>query len=451
MPHPIAMPKPGQFTEECTILKWLKKEGDPVAKGDILFEIETDKSAMEVESFFEGTMLKILSGEGATVPVQTVVAFVGQPGEALPEVAPPAPKPKPAAVAPAPASAAPAPAAAPAVSAVPVVPAPMAAAPVAVAAPAVPAEKKISPRAKRLARESAVAYAGIAGTGPEGRIVERDVRAHLESHGYADLRISPAAKARAIQEAVDILSVSGSGEGGRILMEDVERAVREKPRVMSRMRQVIAQRLTQSFTTVPHFYVSVPADLTDLLAYRAELKARGLPYTVTDFISFAVVRALVDIPSVNSSTDGRSVWWHGHVNLGVAVSLEQGLVVPVVRKADTLSFRELREATAAVVGKARAGKLAPDEMSGGTFTISNMGMLNVEQFGAIINPGESAILAVASARELAVVREGRIVPRTMMTMTLSADHRIVDGADGARFINAIRATLEDVRSWRQRL
>jgi pyruvate dehydrogenase E2 component (dihydrolipoamide acetyltransferase) len=296
-----------------------------------------------------------------------------------------------------------------------------------------------------------VDFTRIDGTGPEGRIVERDVRAHLDAHGYAELRITPAAKARAVEEGIDILSVSGSGEGGRILMEDVERAVKEKPRVMSRMRQVIAQRLTQSFTTVPHFYVSVSADLTDLLAYRAELKAQGLPYTVTDFISFAVVRALVDIPSVNSSTDGRSVWWHGHVNLGVAVSLEQGLVVPVVRKAETLSFRELREATAAVVGKARAGKLAPDEMSGGTFTISNMGMLNVEQFGAIINPGESAILAVASARELAVVREGRIVPRTMMTMTLSADHRIVDGADGARFINAIRATLEDVRAWRQLL
>ncbi len=441
MPHPLAMPKPGQFTEECTIIRWLKKVGDPVAKGDILFEIETDKSNMEVESFFDGTLLKIIVPEGGTAPVQAIVGFVGQPGEAVPDVVPPPPKP---AAPPATPAEAPAPKA-PSATAAPVAVAPAA------AAPSAPAQLRISPRARRLARESAVNPNNISGSGPGGRIVEKDVQSYMAARGYDGLRVSPAALALAVKQEVDILAVTGTGDDGRIRVSDVERAVKEKPRTMSRMRQVIAQRLTQSFTTTPHFFVTVSADITDLVALRREMKSNGLPYTVTDFVLSAVVRSLVEFPAFNSSTDGRTERWNGRVNLGLAVSLESGLVVPVIRNADGLSLRELHDAAAALADKARQGKLTPDEMSGSTFTISNMGMLDVENFTAIINPGEAGILAVSSARETPVAREGQIVVRTMMKMTVSADHRIIDGAVAARFINAIRAKLEEAAGYRLNL
>ncbi|MCX7819323.1 MAG: 2-oxo acid dehydrogenase subunit E2 [Kiritimatiellae bacterium] len=456
MPHAVAMPKPGQFTEECTILRWHKREGDPVAKGDILFEIETDKANMEVESFYEGTLLKIIAKEGATVPVQATVAFIGQPGEAIPEVAPPAPAAR-SAVAPA------ATRTAAVVSSAPAVPArvsaetpppepvsrassPMPVAPVAPVAE--PSRLRISPRARRRAREAAIDPARVPGSGPGGRITERDVNAWLEAQGYAALRITPAAKELARREGVDILTVRGTGEHGRIRVEDVQRAIAERPQPMSRMRQVIAQRLTHSFTTTPHFFVTVPVDMTELLAFRQRLKAEGAPYTVTDFIAEAVVQALVEFPQMNSHTDGRQVWRSTRVHLGIAVALDAGLVVPVVRDADELSFLELHERAAALVEKARAGKLTPDEMSGGTFTISNMGMLDVEQFTAIINPGEGAILAVASTRATPWVRDGRVEVRQIMRITLSADHRLVDGATAARFANAIRVRLEDPAVWR---
>ncbi len=452
MPHAIVMPKPGQFTEECTILKWLKKEGDAVAKGEILFEIETDKANMEVESFFEGTLLKILVPVGGTVPVQATVAFVGQPGEAIPEVVAPPPKPAEAPAvssskSPVPSST-PLAAAAPVPSSIPSLHPPIPSS-VPPSAPAVPAAQRISPRARRLARESAIDPSAIRGTGPGGRVVEKDVKAHLEQRGYARIRITPAAKDLAVRETVDILGVRGSGEGGRIGVEDIRRAVEEKPKAMSRMRQVIAQRLTQSFTSTPHFFVTVPVDMTDLVALRREMKARGAPYSVTDFIMQAVVLSLKEFPAFNSSTDGRSVWWHSKVHLGLAVSLENGLVVPVVRDADDLSLAELHDRAAALVGKARDGKLAPDEMSGSTFTISNMGMLDVENFTAIINPGEAGILAVSSTRETPVVRDGRVAIRLVMKITVSADHRVVDGSVAAGFVNAIRAKLEDAALWRR--
>ena len=453
MPSPLAMPKPGQFTEECTIIRWLKKEGDPVAKGEVLFEIETDKSNMEVESFFEGVLLKILVPAGQTVPVQTIVGYVGQPGEAIPDTPPPPPKPKteaaPAAVGTPPPSAArtpPAPAAAapPAVSAPPAAPAPVAAPSL---PPPAPVERPISPRARRLAREKAIDPTKIIGSGPGGRIVEKDVRAYLAERGYDRLRITPAALELARKEGVDVLSVSGTGAEGRITVEDIRAAVAERPQPLSRMRQTIAQRLTQSFTTTPHIYVTVSADMTDLVEVRREAKQRGAPYTVTDCIAWAVIRALTEYPVFNAVSDGRVRVQRTSVNLGLAVSIENGLVVPVIRRAQDLSFAELHEVAASLVEKARAGKLQPDEMTGGTFTISNMGMLDVENFSAIINPGESGILAVSSTLPRPWVRDGRIVVRQIMKMTVSADHRLIDGATAAAFINAIRAKLEDRKLW----
>ena len=444
MATPIIMPKFGQMTEESSIIAWHKQEGDKIAKGDVLFTIETDKSIMDVESFEEGTLLKILIKPGVSVPVQSTVGFLGQPGDAIPTVAapPPTSAPKVAIAAPPLAPIAPRPetrSAMPATPAAAPVPAPV----------AVPAFLRISPRAAAAARESVIDPSRITGSGPGGRIIEKDVSAYLEARGYARLRISPAAKALAAKEKLDLLAIDGTGDSGRIMTADVRRVLAEKPKPLSRIRQVIAQRLTQSFRDTPHFYVTVAVDMTGLVAYRGELKAAGLPYTVTDFIAEAVILALQEFPDVNSSTDGKTVRWHSHVNLGIAVSLDQGLVVPVIRAAEQWSLRELAQRSKELAEKARAGKATPDELSGSTFTISNMGMMDVENFSAIINPGESAILAVASAQPQPVVRDGKIVVRQMMKLTLSCDHRIVDGALGARFVNAVKQKLEDLELWQR--
>jgi pyruvate dehydrogenase E2 component (dihydrolipoamide acetyltransferase) len=448
MANPITMPKFGQMTEESAIVEWRKKEGDKIAKGDILFTVETDKSVMDVEAFSDGTLLKIVVPPGVSVPVQTTVGFVGNPGEAIPAVE--APKTVAPAVAPVGRTGPSAPLAQIPITTRTAEPAvPTAAAPALVTSAATTPEVfRISPRARALAREAVIDPQRIKGTGPEGRVVEKDVKAYLESRGYDKLRVSPAAKELAAKENIDLLSVT-PGDGGRITVADVQRAVAEKPKAMSKMRQVIAQRLTQSFRDTPHFYVTVAVDMTDLIAYRNQLKAAGAPYTVTDFIAEAVVLTLQEFPGVNSSTDGKTAWWHGHVNLGIAVSLDQGLVVPVVRAAEQLSLLELCQRSKELAEKARAGKATPDDLSGGTFTITNMGMLDVENFGAIINPGEGAILAVASTKPQPVVRDGQIVVRQMMKITLSCDHRVVDGALGARFTNAVRQKLEDLELWKR--
>jgi pyruvate dehydrogenase E2 component (dihydrolipoamide acetyltransferase) len=456
MAQTVILPKLGQQTEESTIVKWHKKEGDAVRKGDILFEMETDKAVLEAESFFEGTLLKVLVAEGITIPVNTVVGYIGTPGEKVPDAPPPPPPPAPAAPSPAaaphpaPAAAAPSTKATPVAPRGPQAPAPQpAAVPAAAPAQQAPSRLLISPRAKALADSKVIDPSSIRGSGPGGRIVERDVADYLAAHRYDDLRVSPAAKQLAAREKVDILIVRGTGADGRIMVGDVERTLAERPKPMSKMRQVIAARLTQSFTTTPHIYVTVSIDMTSLMTYRQELKAAGRDFTVTDFILESVVMSLTEFPDVNSSTDGKSVWWHSGVHLGVAVGLENGLVVPVVRDAEQLALSELHEKVATLAQKAREGKLLPDEMTGSTFTVSNMGMMGVEQFGAIINPGEAAILAVGTTTPSAVVRDGKIVVRQIMKITLSADHRIVDGMKAAQFVNAIKSKLEDITLWKR--
>jgi pyruvate dehydrogenase E2 component (dihydrolipoamide acetyltransferase) len=403
MATPIIMPKFGQMTEESAIVEWLKKEGDKVAKGDILFTVETDKSVMDVESFEEGTLLKIVVQPGVSVPVQSTVGFLGKPGEAIPKVT-------------APMSAALKPAAAEVGRAVPS--APSSPQPT-VAQRKAPAPFHISPRAATLAGEHGINPSHITGTGPGGRVVEKDVKAYLETKGC---------------------------QQPRILSTTKEPAANEKP--MSRMRQIIAQRLTQSVTTIPHFFVTAEVDMTDLIQFRAKLKEKGAAYSVTDFISQAVIRTLKEFPDVNSSTDGKSIRRNSRVHLGLAVSLKEGLVVPVIRNADGLTLAELNARSKELMEKARNGKLGPDEMTGSTFTISNMGMLDVENFTAIINPGESAILAVSSTLKKPVARGDQVVVRSIMKMTLSSDHRLIDGAMAARFINAVKQKLEDIEQWK---
>jgi len=445
----VIMPKLGQSEETVKIVRWRKQLGETVAKGDILFEIETDKAVLEVESFYEGTLLKIVAGEGVTVPVQTTVAFVGNPGEPVPEVAltPVAPK-KSEAARP---TAAPPPQRLSAVDRIPASlpsPRPVDLPPV---APAVAEPKlfRISPRAAKLAKESVIDPRPIVGTGPSGRIVERDVKQYLEAQGYGRLRITPTAKKLAAREGINLLSLAPRKDGSQTTVADIERLLAERPKPMTRMRQIIAQRLTESYTHAPHFFVTVSADGTELETLRAELKAQGTSYTLTDFILKAAALALEQFPIVNSTSDGESIRWHSSIDLGLAVALEQGLVVPVIRHANELTLAEIHAKAQDLTAKARAGQLTPAEMTGSTFTISNLGMMDVENFTAIINPGESAILAVSSGAKQPVVKNDQVVIRTMMKMTLSSDHRLIDGALAARFLNSIRKTLEEISLWQR--
>ena len=437
---PILMPKPGQATEECTLILWRKAEGDPVRRGDVLFEIETDKSAMEVESFDDGVLLKQLVPEGATVLVNTVCAFIGQPGEALPE----APRPE---AAPASGSGhetqpsvfpepSPVPAQSAGASRPDLEPSQMpfgrAGSPSSEATRGVGRGIRISPRASRLASALGIDVRSVAGTGPEGRVTERDVRAAGERPTTPP---APTAK--------------GASPSSGVTSEPVPPSVPASgAEPMSRMRRVIADRLTQSWTTTPHFYVTVSANVARLLVVRQDLKAQGVSLSVTDFVMAATAQTLVEFPDVNARTDGASITRNQRVHLGLAVSIPGGLVVPVIRDADLLSVVAIHDQASELITKARAGTLAVDEMTGSTFTVSNLGMFDVEEFGAIINPGEGAILAVASAVPTPVAIGDGIGVRPIMKMTLSADHRVVDGEVGARFLGALRRRLEDANSFR---
>ncbi len=460
----VPIPKLGQSEETVSIVKWHKAEGDRVTKGDVLFEVETDKAVLEVESQFEGVLLKIVTPEGREVPVMTVAAVVGEPGEEIPPIPPP-PKPesKPAkAAVPAPGPAkktSPAnpepprrrePAAAPPAS---LAPGP-AAGPAAAAAPdaAAPAKRKaVSPRARKFARNYLIRLEDVPGTGPGGRVVQRDVEAYLEQIHYRERRITPAARNLAARLGLAITDLEPSGVSGRITVADVRRAEFERPQPMSRIRRVIARRLLESKQTVPHFYVTVSVDMTELVAYRSLLRTQGYNVSFNDFILKAVALTLREFPGVNAVTDdGITIRRRARVNLGFAVNIENGLVVPVIPRADRLALDEIHALARELVEKARAGKLAPEEMSGGTFSISNMGMMNVENFAAIINPGESGILAVSSIVPTPVVNEQReIQVRDLMKITLSADHRVVDGALAAAFVNGVRRKLEDRALWEE--
>ena len=454
MAHPILMPKPGQMTEECVLTLWRKEVGDPVHRGDVLFEIETDKSSMEVETFDEGVLLAKLVQDGETAPVNAVCGWIGQAGEAVPE-APAAPAPV--------AASAPAEAAAEAVAAVsaagtvgtapepepapesPAAPAPAAAPATAQAAPSAAGRKiKISPRASRLAAQAGIDPLTVTGTGPDGRIVERDIAAAVDARSAA-----PAPAATPVVAPIAATTATAAASAAPVAPMPVAPVEGEEaPRPMSRMRRTIAARLTNSWQTTPHFTVTVAVDVTRVLALRAELKAEGHSLTVTDFVLAATAQTLAEFPDVNSRTDGEVVYPRRRVHLGVAVSVPSGLVVPVVRDADRISIVALHDRVAALAAAAREGTIAVDDLTGSTFTVSNLGMYGVEEFSAIINPGEAAILAVSSAVATPMVIDGGIGIRQVMKLTLSADHRIVDGEMGARFLNALRRRLEDVRAFR---
>ena len=433
----VLLPKLGQTMEEATIETWHKQEGDAVKQGDVLLEITTDKATLEVEAYVEGTLRKIIAEEGLTLPVNSVLALVGDADEALPDNVD-------ALIAAAQAGEGPAEAeAAPARSRRAVAPAPETpAAPTAVEAPV--GRQFVSPRARMRAKEHKVSLRLLRGSGPGGRIIEKDVLLYVEK--LRDVRITPAAMALACERGVDVTQLTPAGD--RITKAEVLAARPAAPAFdtlepLSAMRRVVAERMSQSQREAPHFYLVMQVDMTDAVALRATLNAdaeRKIGFN--DFLIRACALALKDVPAMARGWADGQLRVRSSINIGLAVALEDGLMVPVVRDADTLSLDGVAAETARLIERARGKKLTPDEYEGGCLTISNLGMLGVDAFAAIVNPGESGILAVGRIAKRPVVVGDDIVARGMMTITLSADHRVVDGAIAARFLARIRELLE---------
>jgi pyruvate dehydrogenase E2 component (dihydrolipoamide acetyltransferase) len=439
----IVMPKMGDTMEEGKILSWHKQEGDTVEKGEAIAEIETEKVNIEAESFASGTLRKILVPAGQSVPVGAPIALVGEPSEPLPAEYGGAPTSTSASAgSPAPASQA---TAAPQQPASQLVAQPQlvgvgtaaAPGPNGHLAPAPGGERIfISPIARRIAQEHQLDVSRIQGTGPGGRIIREDVQAYLASTQAApqvmpEVTPQPAAQPLAPQP----LPTAAPGE-------EVEAVP------LTAIRKTIARRLQQSMQTAPHFYVTMSIDTTRLAEFRANANqyAETLPETIkisfNDLIVKAVALALARMPQINVSFDGERLLLKKHVNVGVAVALEQGLIVPVVRDADKRGLLDIARESRRLVEAARTGKLKPEEFQGGTFSVSNLGMYEVEEFTAVINPPESAILAVGAIMPTPVVEDGQVVVRDRMKVTLSIDHRAIDGAQAAQFLREVKRLLE---------
>jgi pyruvate dehydrogenase E2 component (dihydrolipoamide acetyltransferase) len=431
MPTKVLMPALSPTMTEGKLAKWLKKEGDKVKSGDVLAEIETDKATMEVEAVDEGTLGRILVADGTDgVAVNTPIALLLNEGEkpgaleaAVAEAKKAAPAPKPAApAAPAPQPQAPAqtqsqPQAAP--------PAPRPSAPAPAPAPMRSSGERIfaSPLARHIARDAGIDLASVSGTGPHGRIVRADVEA-AASHGGA--------RAGAVGGGV----TAGLGKAFPPAPSEVV--------PHSTMRKVIAKRLSESKQTVPHFYVDVDCEIDELLKLRAELNEM-LPeakISVNDFVVRASALALMKVPEVNSSWGEDGMRRHKAADISIAVAIEGGLITPIVRSADKKGVAAISAEIKDLAGRAKSNKLKPEEFQGGTFSISNMGMFGVRSFSAIINPPQAAILAVATGEKRPVVKNDHLAVATVMTLTLSADHRVVDGAVGAQFMKVLKELIE---------
>jgi len=437
MPIEIKMPALSPTMEEGKLARWLVKEGDTVSSGDIMAEIETDKATMEFEAVDEGTIGKITVAEGTEgVKVGTVIAILAEDGEDVSAAASaPAPAEKPAAKAePAPAAKAePAPA-----------PAPAASAP---AAPATPKEGRIlaSPLAKRLAAEKGVDLEGLAGSGPNGRIVKADVEG--AKAGTAKPKAAapaPANDAAPAAAPAKPATVEMAAETRALLDDRIPHSVEK----LSGMRKTIAKRLTQSKQEAPHIYLSVDVVLDKLLAMRAELNAvlekQGVKVSVNDMLVKALGKALVDVPECNVTFAGNELIKYARADISVAVSIPGGLITPIVQDANGKSFSEIAKATKDLGKRAKEGKLSPAEYQGGTASISNMGMMGITQFSAVINPPQSTILAIGAGEKRPwVMADGSLGVATIMNATGSFDHRAVDGADGARLMAAFKDYVEN--------
>mgnify|MGYP001765327323 FL=1 len=402
----VSMPKLGFDMAEGTLVRWVKLEGETVNKGDILAEIETDKATVEVESSFAGVVHKHLVEQGSVVPVGTPIAIIAAPGEQVEDI----PTTQPAQEVPAQAQT---PQTAPAA---PVQPA---------AIPATPAGPvKASPLARRMAAEQGLDMHTLRGSGPGGRIVKRDVESALKSIP-ASFPLKPATPpAQMISTAI---------QGDETVPVD-------------RLRAAIGRRMVESKQQVPHFYVTHACRVDELMSLRKKINStlpEGEKISVNDFIIKAAGLALRRYPNLNASLNGDVILRHGDVNVGVAVAVPGGLLTVVNRNTDQKPLRVISREVREMVTRARDGKVRPDDIEGSTFSISNLGMFDVDSFVAIINPPEAAILAVGSVQEVPVVEDGQIKPGMVLKITLSADHRITDGAEAAQFLQAMAEYLEN--------
>ena len=397
----VIMPKMGDGMEEGTLLEWLKMEGDKVKSGEVIGNIQTDKATLELEAPGSGVLQGFLIQAGATVPVGKPIAAILKEGETLPDGWATGT----AKVAPAATTAATAPRVEEVVAAASTAPAPT-------------GRVNASPLAKKIASELGLDLATITGSGPNGRIVEKDVRGS-----------KPAAAPAAV-----------AAPAPQVLVTVADTVV-----PLTKLKQITAQRTLQSKQQVPHFYVTVEVDVEKIAALRAQFEAEGSgKVSINDFVVKAVTKALVDLPEFNATFTGNGITRFGAVHIGIAAAVDEGLTVPVLRNAQTLGLRDISGKVKDLVSRARANKLSLDELSGSTFSISNMGMLNVDNFIAIVNQPNAGILAVASVRKKVVVNDqDEIEVRQKMNISCSFDHRLVDGARGAVFINAVKDYLEN--------
>lgn len=399
----VIMPKMGDGMTEGTILSWKKSDGDQVKAGDIIAEIETDKSNVEIEAEDTGIFTTQVK-PGEAVPVGSVIATIGD-GKAATSKAKSAPPP--AAQASAPAQPAPQPVTAP-------------------PAPSRNGERlKASPLARKIARERGIALEQVSGTGPNGRIIEADILGFKGVSSVATQTAAPTPVPSAPQQA------PSNGQ----------------PIELTAIRKVIARRMTESKTTIPHFYVTSEVDMEAVIALRKELNSYDESLTkisINDFVVKAAALALVKVPDVNRVYQNDKIYQYSASHVGIAVALDDGLIVPVVKDANSKSLRKIAAEAKTLIDKARAKKLQPAEYSGGTFTVSNLGTFDVESFIAIIDPSQGAILAVASSRKVPVVMaDDKIAIRQRMNITLSGDHRVMDGAAGARFLQEVKRLLQN--------
>jgi pyruvate dehydrogenase E2 component (dihydrolipoamide acetyltransferase) len=442
----ITMPQLSDTMSEGTVVKWLKKEGDKVKAGEVIAEVETDKATMEMEAFDSGTLEKIVVKEGQKAEVGKPIALLS--GKSA---APTASKQSDgaqqvkavASSTPSSASSATATAVADpygehargehAVEGTHATVAPKEPEPHAPAGNG--ARVKASPVARRIAAQKGINLSDITGSGPDGRIIQRDVE-----------NFTPTAAPAAPKEAGAIEKARPTASPAQVLTTRIARGQKQVI-PLTKIRSVIAQRLQQSKQTIPHFYETIDIDVEDLGKLRERvnknLEKTGVRISIADFVAKAVAMALLQHRELNATFDGKEITQHGDVNLGMAVALPSGLIVPVLRNIDQMGLAEIRMRSADLVERARAQRLKQDELSGATFTVSNLGTFGVREFSAIINPPEVGILAIAAAEKRAVVRGEQIVARNTMTVTLSCDHRAVDGATAADYLRTLRTLLEE--------
>ena len=397
----VVMPQMGYDMREGTVVRWYKQEGETVDRGEVIADIETDKATVEFEAYTGGVLGRIVAEAGVAVPVGELIAIITEPGESVPEAAAPAPSP---AAAPAPVAAEPEPAAAP--------------------PPASDGGVRASPIARRLARERGIDLALVAGSGPNGRITERDVENYQAAAPAAAPEPAPAPAAT--PEPVAAPSDS------RI--------------ELSRMRQTIARVTSDSKSTAPHFYVTAEVDMGNAMSLRRDVNDASDPenrVSVNDLMVKACALALAKHPKFNSFYRVDHLEVHGAMNIGIAIALESGLILPGVSNCESKSLLQIASATKDLIARANSGTLRNEEYSSTTFSISNMGMFDVESFTAIIYPPHAAILAVGSVKQQPVVRDGELTVGTMMKATLSTDHRVADGAEAAQFLMEIKRVLEN--------